>query len=218
MKEKVVLIGNGGHAKVILDILEAVGQYQVIGVTTAKVDSQDSFCGYPVLGGDGILPGLIKQGVKKAVIGVGGFRDNSLRTKVYERVKAAGFELVSAIHPSAIISKTVVLGEANVIFPGVVINSHVRIGHNVIIATGSTIDHDVLIEDHVLVSAGVTVGANITIKEGALLALGSKVVSDIRIGRGALVAAGAVVVKDVEDETVVFGVPARPKEKTQTIK
>jgi len=211
MKEKIVLIGNGGHAKLVLDFLGEMGNYEIIGVVIDKKDSNNNFCGYPILGDDEVLIDLINQGVNCAAIGIGGFKDNSLRKKIYTKVKTLGFKVISAIHPSAVISKSVLLGEGNVIFPGVIINTETRIGDNVIIATGSTVDHETVIEDHVLISAGVTIGACALIQEGALIALGAKVVSGIRVGKNALIAAGAVVVKDVDDHAKVFGIPARPK-------
>jgi len=209
MKEKTVIVGNGGHAKVVIDILREMGGYEIIGITTDKECSSDSFCGYPILGNDDILSGLIKNGIKNAAIGIGGFRDNSLRKKIYKKIEIAGFRIVSAVHPSAVISRTVSMGQGNIIFPGVIINTDVRIGNNVIIATGSTIDHETVIKDNVLISAGVNVGASTVIEEGALLAIGSKVVSGINIGKDSLVAAGAVIVNDVRQNSRVFGIPAR---------
>lgn len=210
MKEKIVVIGNGGHAKVVIDILREMGRYEIIGVTTDKKCSDDVFCNYPVLGDDDILCDLIRNGVKNAAIGIGGFKDNTLRKKIYEETKTKGFKVISAIHPSAVISRSALLGEGDVIFPGVVINTDVHIGNNVVIATGSTIDHETVIKDNVLISAGVNVGAYATIEEGALLALGSKVVSGVRVGGNSLVAAGAVVINDVDQDSKVFGIPARP--------
>lgn len=210
-KEKVVLLGSGGHAKVVLDILEEMDNYEIIGVTTHEKGNKDNFRGYPILGNDEVLQDLINQGLRHVAIGVGGFIDNALRRKIFSKVKMLGFMVVSPIHPSAVISKSVLLGEGNVIFPGVVINTDVHIENNVIIATGATIDHESIIEDHVLISAGVAVGANCLIQEGALLALGSKIISGLKVGQNAFVAAGAVVVKDMDDNAKVFGVPARPK-------
>jgi UDP-perosamine 4-acetyltransferase len=209
-KEKVVLIGNGGHAKVVIDILEEMNIYEIIGVTTDRKDS-DRFCGYPILGNDEVLLNLINNGVTHAAMGIGGFKDNNLRRKVYAKVKAYGFKFVSPIHPSAMISKSALIGEGTVIFRGVAINNDVRIGDNAFIATGSTIDHETIIEDHVLISAGVTIGAYTTIQEGALCALGAKIISGIKVGKNALIAAGAVVVNDIDDNAKVFGIPAKEK-------
>src|SRR5690606_32020947 len=127
-------------------------------------------------------------------MGVGGFTDNTLRTAIFDSLKAKGFSFINVIHPFASISPTAVLGEGVVIFPGVVLNTEVRIGNNTIIATGSCIDHETVIGDNVLVSAGVIVGGYVKIEESVVIALGAKIVSGIVIGSNALVAAGAVVV------------------------
>lgn len=209
MKEEIIVLGTGGHARVVVDILEAMGEYEIRGLISENVLNTDRFCGYPILGDDSVLPALLESGVKYAAIGVGGFKDNRRRKEVYKMVKTLGFELAAVIHPSATISKTTHLGQGVVIFPNVCINTEVAIGNNVIIATGSTIDHETKIDDHVLVSAGVTVGANVYVQEGALLALGSKIVSNMKIGENVLIGAGAVVTKDCVEEGTYLGIPAR---------
>ena len=206
--EAVVLIGSGGHALVVLDILEAMGLYEVIGVTTNDQEMK-GFYGYPVLGTDDDLPRLLKDGVRLAAIGIGGFKDNQLRKKIYGKLKTLGFQIVTAIHPSAVIARDVKIGEGSVVFAGVVLNPRVQIGCNVVVATCSTVDHETRVEDHVLISAGVTVGAYAIVEEEALLAIGCTVVSRKKVGKNALVAAGAVVVKNVVPNTAVIGVPAR---------
>lgn len=209
-KPPVVLIGSGGHAKIIIDLVELANLYSIVGVTTIDPEIE-TFNNYPVLGGDDVLPSLWGDGIRHAVIGIGGFTNNKLRKSIFEKLKSMGFEIVVTIHPSAVIARDVLIGEGSVLFAGVVLNPGVSIGKNVIIATGSTVDHETLIADHVLVSAGVSIGADVRIEEEALLAIGSTVVSGKKIGRNSLVAAGAVVVRDVEDGIAVAGVPAIQK-------
>jgi UDP-perosamine 4-acetyltransferase len=211
MKKPVIVLGAGGHAKVLIDIIEAGNEYYVEAVIGREEEPVDAVLGYPVRKGDSCLPDYLKEGICSVVIGIGGYSDNKKRTETYLKCKEMGFEIVSLIHPTAVVSASAVLGGGVVLFAGVIINPEVRIGNNVIIATGSTIDHETVIEDNVLVSAGVTVGAGNTIKESALLALGAKIISRVTIGRNALVAAGAVVISDVPDNARVFGVPARSK-------
>lgn len=210
MKPNLILIGSGGHAKLVIDILEETNACNIIGVTTTDLKAGESFQGYPVLGNDEVLPEYRKKGISYAAMGLGGYRDNALRKKVYEKIKSLGYTFLNAIHPSAIISKTAKIGEGVVIFPGVILNTEVVIGNNSIIATGSTIDHETVIGNHVLVSAGVTVGAYTCIEDNVLMALGSKVISGLIIKSNVLVAAGAVVVNDIEENTKVFGIPAKP--------
>jgi UDP-perosamine 4-acetyltransferase len=208
-RERVVLVGSGGHAKVVLDILEAMENWDIVGVTIEKPDSAITFCGYPILGDDRVLSDLLDEGVTTAAIGVGGFTNNLLRKNIFNNLISLGFKVATLIHPSVMIARDVLIGEGSVFFGGVVINPGVRVGRNVVVATGSTVDHETQIEDDVLISAGVTVGAMVKIEKGALLAIGSTVVSGRNIGKNSLVAAGAVVVEDVAQETIVVGVPAR---------
>lgn len=210
-KEKIILIGTGGHAGVVLDILNEIDQYEIIGVTTKGLNKGDYFKDILVLGDDSVLAEFKKKGIDKVALGIGGFKDNYLRKSIFLYLKELGFEVISVVHPKSIISRTVEIGEGACIFPGVIINSNVRIGNNVIIATGSSIDHETIIEDHVLISAGVTIGACSLIKQEALIALGAKIVSGISIGAETLIAAGAVVVQDIANNEKVYGIPAKKK-------
>lgn len=207
-KPKLILVGDGGHAKIVLDILMEVNNYEIVGVTSCN-ENNKTFCGLPILGNDDVLREFFKSGVKHVAIGIGGFKNNFLRKSIFKKVNDIGFDIVTLIHPSAVISRSVKIGKGCVIFAGVVVNPDVKIGDNVIIATGSTIDHETTIEDHVLVSAGVTIGGNTKIGEGTLCALGSKIISGIKIGKNVLVASGAVVAKDLEDNIKVYGIPAK---------
>ena len=210
-KKEVIVLGSGGHAKVVIDILCEMINYKIIGVTSTNLKQGSSFQGYEVLGDDNVLPLYKQNGIKHVAMGIGGYRHNNLRKTVFQKIKILGFEFANVIHPKSILSKTSKLGEGVTIFPGAIINTEVKIGDNVIIATGASIDHETIIENHALVSAGVTIGANAMIKESALLALGSKVISGVTIGSNSLVAAGAVVVNDIRDNQQVFGLPAKEK-------
>ena len=210
---KVIVVGSGGHAKVVIDILEEMisngAELQIIGVTSNSIALSDLFFGYLVLGPDEIIKNYANDEAIVAAMGLGGFKDNLLREKVFNYIKGFGINFINVIHPSAIISKTAKFGEGIVIFPGVIINTVVEIADNSIIATGSSIDHETVIEKNVLISAGVTIGAYSKIGQGSLLALGCKVISGVKIGVNVLVAAGAVVISDIEDDKKVFGIPAK---------
>ena len=211
--KKIIVIGSGGHAKVVIDIIHQMNAHKIIGVTTNSLEVNSSFCGYPILGDDSVLEKYkMNDGIMHIAMGVGGFKDNIIRKKIYTNVKSLGMTFINVIHPHSIISKSTQIGEGVTIYPGVVINTDVKIGNNVIIATGATIDHETIIEDNVLVSTGATIGAYTLIKDGALLALGSKIISGLTIGSNSLIAAGSVVVKDVESNQKVFGIPAKVKQ------
>lgn len=210
MREKVIIVGDGGHAKIIIDILQEMDYYNILGVTSKEKDKKQFF-GLPVLGNDDVLEDYFKKGMKNIAIGIGGFKDNKLREVIFNKYLSKGFNIINAIHPKSIIAKSTIMGKGVVIFPGVILNPEVKLGNNVIIATGSTIDHETIIEDHCLISAGVTIGADTKIGEETLCALGSKIISAVSIGNKCLIAAGAVVVSDIEANSKVFGVPAKEK-------
>lgn len=210
MKEKIIIIGDGGHARMILDFLEEKKIYDIIGITTNNQEKKD-FYGYPILGDDNQLEIYKKKGISKVAIGIGGFTNNILRKNVFNFAKSIGFVIETIIHDSAVISRYAKIGEGTVIMPNVTVNNDVVIGNNCVIANGAVISHETIIKDHVLISAGVIVGGNSIIDEGVLLALGSKVISGVKVGAHSLVAAGAVVVSNILENSKVFGIPAREK-------
>jgi UDP-perosamine 4-acetyltransferase len=208
LMEKIILIGGGGHAGVVLEIMRQTGTYDVLGVVTRDA-ADSSELGLPWLGDDSVLPELLRSGVATVAMGVGGFRENGLRRRIYTMVKSLGFRVATLVHPTAIVLPSVTMGEGCVIFAGAVLNTGARLGNDVIVATRSSVDHNTIVEDHVLVSAGVAVGAQVLLGEESLIAIGACVVSRLTIGRRSVVGAGAVVIRDIPDDVIVVGNPAR---------
>ena len=207
--DNVIVIGSGGHAKVVIDILQTMGDVFILGITSNSIPKGEKFNTIEVLGDDESIVNTFDKSKVKLAMGLGGYRDNSLRTNVYEKMKSFGFTFINAIHPHSFISQSCKLGEAVTIFPGVILNTEVSIGNNSIIATSATIDHETIIGDNVLVSAGVTIGAYSKIGNQSLLALGAKVISGLIIGENTLIASGAVVVSDTFPNSQMFGLPAK---------
>lgn len=212
MKDKIIIVGGGGHAKIIVDIISKLNKYEIEGIVEKNQNFDNSLNEYPFYYGDEYLQYFYKKGIKNAVLGVGGFKDNKVRKKLFNHMSSIGFKIENIIDPTAIISKSIKIGTGNTIFPGVVINTGVNIADNVIIATGTTIDHDTRIDNHVLVSAGVTIGGYCHIEEGSLIALGANIVSGVRIGNNSLIAAGSTVVNNIKENSKVYGIPAKPKQ------
>lgn len=210
-KEDIIIVGAGGHAQIVIDIIEKQGKYNIVALIAGSSEKKNNLFGYPIKIGDDQLELLFKQGITNIAIGIGGFRDNTVRIEVFERVKKIGFNLPPIVHPNAVLGKSVVIGEGSVVFAGVVLNPLVTIGINSIVATSSSVDHESNIGNHVLISAGVTIGAFATIGDCTLIALGAKVISGINISNNVLVAAGSVVVKNIEAHKIVFGIPAKEK-------
>lgn len=207
--EKVVGLGAGGHAKVVIEALRLSGGHDVVGLLDLKPELWDTeVLGVPVLGGDGLLAELNAQGVGLAFVGVGGVGDTAPRRRLYELALDHGFQIIRAIHPRSVLSPSAQLGEGPTVLAGAVINAEAVLGDNVIVNTGSIVEHDCVVGSHVHVATGAVLAASVTIGDGAHIGAGSTIRQGISIGQGALVGAGAAVVKDVAPFTVVTGVPA----------
>lgn len=204
---KVVVFGAGGHAKVVLDVLEKTGCCTIVGLlddSAALVG--DTRSGYRVLGGRAHFRVLIQDGVKRMIVALG---DNARRRAVFNSARDEGFELVAAIHPSALLGSRVKIGAGSLLVAGVVVNVDAEIGDNVIVNTGASVDHDCRIGAHVHLSPGVRLAGRVTVGELTHIGIGAVVLPNLAIGKNCIVGAGSVVREDVPDGMVVAGNPAR---------
>lgn len=208
--ERVVGLGAGGHAKVVIDTLNLLGCYELVGLLDSNRELWNTnVLGIPVLGDDDLLPQLWEQGVRHAFVGLGGAGNTEPRRRVYCMARECRMTIVDAIHPSAVVASSAKLGNGPTILANAVVNADARLGDNVTINTGAIVEHECIISDHVHIATGARLGGGVYVGSGSHIGLGASVRQDIRIGENAIVGAGAVVVKDVPDGVVVVGVPAR---------
>lgn len=206
---KIVIIGGGGHAKVLIDIFNMCGQYEIVGILDTQHETGLSILNIPVLGNDDLLEGLYKKGIKNACIAIGSITDNSKRKMLYKRVKQIGFSIPLLTHPQAIISRNARISEGVLVMAGVIIQTESLIEENTIINTGSIVEHDCYISRHVHICPGVVISGGCQINEGAFIGVGSTIIQGIKIGKNVTVGAGSVVIRDVPDGSRVMGVPAK---------
>lgn len=207
-KRPVIIIGAGGHAKVVLDCLCAAG-FDVLGL----LDERDalngtSVLGHPVLGGDAYLASVDPTNIYLAN-GVGCGTTPNARRFIYEKFVAQNFEFVAFIHPKAIIGKEVSLGNGVQIMAGAIVNPGTTIGDNTIINSGAIVEHDCQIESHCHVAPGGTLAGAVVMETGSLVGTRANVLPAIRLGADCQVGAGASVIRDVPSTTTVVGVPAK---------
>jgi sugar O-acyltransferase (sialic acid O-acetyltransferase NeuD family) len=208
MSLPVILVGAGGHARVLLDLLGEIGR-EVKGVLTPDREYWDrELKGIPILGGDDRI-NLFGTNDIEIVNGIGSVGDPSTRIKVFLAMKGMGFFFATIKHPSAIIAKDVSLGEGTQIMAGAVIQPGCMIGENVIINTGAIVDHDCRVGNHVQISPGAVLSGGVGIGSKTHIGTGVSVIQGIRIGVSVLVAAGSVVTRDIPDNVCVRGVPAQ---------
>ena len=202
--EKIVLIGAGSYCSGVIDSIEKSGEYEILGITDPIV--KDNFCGYPILGTDEVLYDVYKKGIRKAHVTVGSVKTPALRKKIVTMAEKIGFELVSIIDPSAIVSTRVVLGKMTYVAKGAIINSNVRIGNYCIINTGSIVEHGCDIEDWVHIAPGSTLAGDIKIGNSSHIGLNSSILQGVTIGSNVVVGIGSTVIRNVDSNKIVYGV------------
>ena len=204
---KMIVYGAGGHAKVVLDILEQEGRYQIVGLVDDDPQREGGeFFGYRILGCGEALERLRITGVEGAIIAIG---DNETRGRLAHQVEAIGLRLITAVHPAAQISRGVGIGAGSAVMAGAVISAGSVIGENTIVNTAATVDHDCHLGSCVHLSPGVHVAGGVQIGHHAHLGIGAVVLPGLSIGHHATIGAGSVVSRDLPPGVVAAGVPAR---------
>jgi UDP-perosamine 4-acetyltransferase len=209
--DEVVIIGSGGHAKVVIEILKVGSMYTPIGCTDIMTLSR-TVAGVPVIGDDSVLPSLYRDGIRHAFIAIG---DNRLRAKLALPLQTMGFCLINAVSSHAYLSPTVKLEAGIAVMPGVVINPDAIVEENAIINTGATIDHDCVLRSFCHVAPGCNLAGNVTIGKGTLLGIGCSIIPGVKIGEWCVVGAGSVVTQDLPAFTLALGAPAKVRRRIQ---
>jgi len=205
-----ICLGAGGHARVVIDILQQTGSVEIVGLLTPdKCQFGKKVLGIPVLGDDTMLSELYEQGVRHAFLGVGSVERSELRCRLYEMIVQSGYKPVTAIHPAATIARSASLGHGLTIMAGAVVGVGAHLGDNVIVNSAAVVEHDCEIGDHAHISPGVRLAGGVRVGRRSHVGIGACVIENKNIGSGSTVGAGAVVVNDVPDNVVVMGIPAR---------
>jgi sugar O-acyltransferase (sialic acid O-acetyltransferase NeuD family) len=207
---KVVIIGAGGFAREVVDIIDAINQqkpsYEVLGYL---VDPQYGKSGtiindLPILGGIEWLENY--QSKVNVLIAVGA---SNSRFRIFQRIKRFGCHFVSIIHPNALITRWVTIGDGTIIGAGSILTNQIRIGNQVVINLDCTIGHDVVLEDFVTLSPGVHISGNVNLRQGSYIGTGANVIEKISVGDWAIIGAGSTVVREIPPNTTAVGVPAK---------
>jgi len=212
MSERCVVIGGGGHAAVVIDALQAVGEVEPVAI----LDADESVwsmrvLGVPVVGGDDELERLAGEGVERFAVGVGSVGDADLRQRLFELGLSHGLSPLTVIHPSAVVAPSAELEDGVQVMARAVINARAEVGRNALINSGAVVEHDCRIGDHAHVASGAVLAGDATVGDGAFVGAGATVIQGVWVGDGAVVGAGAVVLGYVADGATVMGVPAQPR-------
>lgn len=200
-----LIIGAGGHGKVIADIASAVGQWDSIAFLDDKFPELRQVLDWPVIGDIDNLR-KFRRDFPAIFIAVG---DNAVRKKLTDLAEAEGFGLPVLIHPRAAVSRFAVIGPGTIINNQAAVNANAKIGKGCIVNTGATVGHDCELGDFVHVAPGASLAGETVIGERCWIGIHSAVIERVKLGSGVVVGAGAVVLKNVADHQLVVGIPAK---------
>ena len=206
MSKGLLIIGAGGHGKVVADAAREQGQWTKLAFLDDDPQLTAPIVGLPLLGGTQAAAGLRIE-YPDAVVAIG---NADGRLGLMEELGRQGFGLPVVRHPSASISASAILHAGCVVFAQSAISADAALGKGCIVNTGATIDHDCILADGVHVSPGAHLAGGVTIGRGAWIGIGACVRENITIGGAVTVGAGAAVVNDIDRNLTVAGVPAMP--------
>jgi len=205
--EKIIIIGSGGHASVIIDIVEKSKKYSIYGLVDSFLPPQSIKYGYEIIGDESVILEKNEE-IHGGIVAIG---DNWIRKKIVEKIRllVPNFKFVSAIHPSAVISDYSKIGDGTVVMGGAIINNNTQIGDQCIINTNSSIGHDCIIGNYVSIAPGSTLGGNTKVGDVTAISLGAKVIHSIQIGEHTVIGAGSTVLSDIDSYKLAYGTPAK---------
>jgi sugar O-acyltransferase (sialic acid O-acetyltransferase NeuD family) len=200
-----IVVGGGGHGRVVADAALASGLQVVAFADTALQGGE--IAGIRILSGD--LPELLKASREMQAAVVMAVGDNAARQRIQTQLSEAGVTLARVVHPRASVLGRARLGEGVVLLAGSVVGVDAVVGDGAIVNTGATVDHDCVVGAFAHLSPGVHLGGQVRIGEGTHLAVGVSVRNAVSIGAWSVVGVGAAVVADIAERVVAFGVPAK---------
>lgn len=202
---RIVVIGAGGHARSVCDILMRDSENEIVGLIDKP--GAKGFWGLEVLGDDECLPELLKEGLAThAFVALG---DNRHRRKLAERLCSLGYLMVNAISPHAVISAHACLGRGIALMPGAIIGPNAVIGDGSVVNTNASVDHDAKIGPFCHIAPGSTLCGTVCVADEVFVGAGARVIDSVSIGEGSIIGSGAAVVRDIPAHCTAVGVPAR---------
>jgi len=209
LRNKLLLIGAGGHCRSIIDSLDT-SIYTDIAILDEALSVGKKVNSIPVIGTDADATALFEAGYNNAIIALGSIGNPAMRIKLYQKYKSIRFNFPAIIDSTAIISKIAIISEGVFIGKGAIVNTGAQLGACCIINTGAIIDHDCTIGDFAHISPAARLSGGVRIGNNSHIGVGSTIVQSINIGNNTIIGAGSVVTKDIPNNVVAIGIPCKP--------
>lgn len=202
-KPRIVLLGCGGHAKSVIDSIEAAGCYQIAGMVN-RDSGGFSYRGYSVIGCDDDLPQIFQSGTHRAFICVGFMGKSHLRQQLYRRLRDIGYTLPVIRDPTSIIASDAAIDEGTFVGKRAVVNANAVIGKNVILNTGALVEHDCRVGDYTHIAVSATLCGNVSVGENCFVGAGSVILQGIRLAEDGIIGAGSTIRGDTAAGTLTY--------------
>jgi acetyltransferase EpsM len=202
--KKVILIGDGGHSKVIREIISRNEEYSITAILDDKFEYEEEVSG--IIRGPVSMVDLLNDEQTKVIVAIG---NNTVRKRVVEELTLPSDSYLTIIDPSAVISATAVIGSGTVVMPNAVINADAVIGDHCIINTGSITEHENKVGNFVHLSPNATLTGNVLIKEGVHIGAAATIIPGMTVGEWSVIGAGSTVIRNIPPESKAVGSPAR---------
>ena len=199
MSKKIFLIGSGGHAKVLIDILSNQG-IKIDAVVSPELDlSNKIFKNIMHLTDDKVFNYSSDEII--LLNGIGSIPGNPLRNLMFKKFRDHSYEFLTIKAKTSIVSNSCNLGRGVQIMPGAIINADVTIGENTIINSGVIIEHDCIIGNNNHIAPGAVICGQTRTEKNVHIGTGASVIQTVTIGENSVVGAGSSITKDVEKNT-----------------
>ena len=207
MKEKIIIIGGGGHTKVLVDIIQKNNQYDIVGYV--DFENLGEILGVKYLGGDNCLIDFYNSGVNNAALGIGQTCLTKKRYEIVYRIKKIGFYFPAILSRNAMTNQDVSIGEGVQVFDGAVVNCCTKIGKFTIINTNVTVEHDCKIGDFCHIATGAVLSGGVEMGDFSMIGSNAVIVHCKKIVSECLIGSGGVVIKDITEKGIYVGNPVR---------
>ena len=196
MKEKIILIGGGGHCKSCVDVIEQEGKYRIADIVDLPEKLHQKVLGYEIIAADDDLPQLVNK-YENSLITLGQIKSPEKRIRIFQTLKELGAKLPVIISPLAYVSKHAEIGDGTIIMHYALINAGAKIGSNCIINTKALIEHDAVIGDHCHIATGAIINGGVRVGSGTFFGSNAVCKEYIEIRENTVIGCGAKITKNV---------------------
>ncbi len=202
-RDSILIYGAGGHAKAVMEMVNAIGSFHVAGIIDDNVPAGSRVLDIPVLGSRGILVQLVEKGIKQAANGVGGIIDIAIRVKLFLLMEDTGLTFPALLHPRATVEPSASIGEGVQVFANAYIGSSSVLNPRCMVNTNAVVSHDCRIGSYTHIAPGALLAGHVQVGERSLVGMGVTTAIGIRIGDNVRIGNGAIVYADVPDKAII---------------